>query len=227
MPKRLQYVVTVSGISNAQALETITPDKWLGHHAIPQANWAKAAAFSLAVVAPSLFFIQPIATPPETITPDKYSTQSPTPLPRPVNFAHLAPASSALVILPTLTIPYTDPSLTMAGYFTLGTQLSTPVIQWASNRGDTRFQFTGTQLELQTANAFGAGTCFVTIDGGAPVSATIPSGSVQWVVLATGLADTTHLRHSALEHDVRHCAESDVPGHGCRAGLRAPARVRG
>ncbi|MDB5057284.1 MAG: hypothetical protein JWO59_756 [Chloroflexi bacterium] len=92
----------------------------------------------------------------------------------------------------TLTIAYNDPALTMAGYFTLGTQLSTPVMQWVSNRGDTRFQFTGTQLELQTANAFGAGTCFVTIDGGAPVSATIPSGSVQWVVLATGLADTTH-----------------------------------
>src|SRR5258706_4434742 len=55
MAKRIQYDVTTTGISNAQALERVSYDKFQPQITPPQSNWAKAALYSVALI-PFFFF---------------------------------------------------------------------------------------------------------------------------------------------------------------------------
>lgn len=89
--KLWQYQQQASGISNAQGVERTTPDKWQPRTDVPEANFRKLSAYSLAAIIPVAVFTNIFPAPsPSTAA----LQQSPTPIVRPVSTVHLLPATS-------------------------------------------------------------------------------------------------------------------------------------
>lgn len=99
--KLWQYQEQVMGISNTQAQETITPDKWQPNTNIPQANWKKAALYSVAALAP--FFV----TSPQALTqPEvpKVFNQQPVVITTQLSFQYQAKVDPLVPITPPETL---------------------------------------------------------------------------------------------------------------------------
>src|ERR1051325_4949611 len=99
--KLWQYQEQVMGISNTQAQERVTPDKWQPNTNIPQTHWRKAALFSMAAIVP-FFAISPQAlTQPET---PKVFSQQPVVITTQLSFQYQAKVDPLVPIVPPETV---------------------------------------------------------------------------------------------------------------------------